>query len=116
MPKQAHDAEILMRNDAVDITDQCKTNKQNVSEENPSDKNIQTDHSECEKACDESLNNTESLPAGSETEKIILEESTASKSTEKELEENNRLENVQDDSKRSSHTIEEVRAYVSLVV
>lgn len=113
--EQVHDAEILTRNATVDISDQCKTDEPKVSEESSLNQNVQTDDSECEKACDGALNNTESFPASSETEKMILEESMASRNLDRDLEEDNWPENVPVDSKSSSYIIEEVRASVSLV-
>ncbi|KAK4785150.1 hypothetical protein SAY86_001839 [Trapa natans] len=106
--EEVHDVENLTRDYTVDVTEQHKTDQQKVLEGDSSEnKNIQTDESGCEKAIDEALN-TESFQEGPETEKIILEETTAYKSPEKALEEVIRPENVQDDSKQSSYTIEEV--------
>lgn len=113
--EQVHDAEILMRNATVDITDQCKTDEPKVTEENSLNQNVQTNDIGCEKTGDEALNNTESLPAISETEKMILEESVASRNLDRDLEKDNRPEDALVDSKSSSYIIEEVRASVSLV-
>ncbi|KAK4774673.1 hypothetical protein SAY86_009608 [Trapa natans] len=106
--EQVHGVENLTRDYTVGITEQCKIEEQDVLEEDSPDKNIQMDESGCKKDIDEAFNDAESFQSGSETEKIIWEETTASKSPENKLEEDNMPENVHDVSKQSSYTIQEV--------
>lgn len=109
--EQVHDAEILMRSVTADITNEVKVNN-----ENSSSKNIHIDDGGCEKPCDEALNNIELLPLSFKTEKISLEENMAPKDPGGKLEEDDKPEDIQIDSKPCAHIMEEVGVSVSAVV
>lgn len=114
--KQVHDEEILIRNATMDILDQGKTDELKVTDENSSNQKIQMDDGGCERPSDEALNDVESLPASSETEKIILEESTASKNPDGELGKDDKPDNAPVEPKPCAYVIEEVTFSISVVV
>lgn len=105
--QQVHDAEILMRNATMDIADELK-----VTDENFSNRNFQMDNGGCEKPSDEALNDSESLSASSETEKITLEESTTFKNPDVELGEVDKPDNV---PVEFAHVIKEVTVFMKRI-
>ncbi|XP_031383133.1 uncharacterized protein LOC116197209 isoform X12 [Punica granatum] len=102
------DVETWMKNEAMDMTNHCKTDATEQSDENSSNQKVQMDVNEYDKACEEALDNTESLPTSLETEKIVLEESLDSKIPDGESREDYKLENITIDLKLDAGVGEEV--------